>query len=429
MTVTFGVVKRIKGAYGTNSVSLIALSRIMATGLTLLTAPIIARSIGPIGRGETATALASFALIPIIISLGMPLEVRRAVAESDGSLVVRSARDICIVSFAPAAIISAALAFSVFSSMPTSVLLTAALGVFLAPLTVSWLCDQSALIARRNFRAVAAIQIAQPACYVSLISFGWVFDCVSVVYVLACNIIGTLVSFALGMWFCRVSLRGSRCSRLVFVKTSMRYYGSSLAEVASNRFDQLLVLPLIGAFGAGLYSIAVTVSSIPLSLGHALGAHFFNVGSRSDNSQLRRLSGFALRAGLLSAGIFSVFLCALVPFLVPMVFGSEFSASVPATLISLLGSVLMTSSYVGSMVLASQGKGSLMTLSQVLSLVAGLVGLYLLAPGLGAVGASVASAVGYLVLFAAVAIALRVRLRDLVPSLTDLRSVVAVLRW
>lgn len=421
-------VEKIRTIYGSNSVSLIAISRVGATALTLLSAPIIARSIGPEGRGETATALAAFALVPIIISLGIPLEIRRASVKGDDKPIIRSARDICLVLFVPAGALSALLCYFIFASMPRSVVFVAALGVLAAPITVSWLCDQSVLIARENYRGVAAIQLCQPVVYVSLIFGAMALDRISVAFVLSANLAGTLAASILGLWLCRASVRGRRTSRWSVLRAGVRYSGSAIAEAASNRFDQLLILPLIGAYGAGLYSIAVTISSIPLSVGHALGAHFFNTSARASEALLGSVSSFAIRAGLIASGAFSLVLCAVAPVLVPLVFGEEFGASTPAVLISLLGSVAMTTAYVGSMVLAAQGKGSLMTIAQLMSLTTGLIGLYSLAPHLGVVGASIASAVGYFVLLVVVICALRVRMRGLIPRADDVRSVVAILR-
>lgn len=421
-------VNKLRTIYGSNSVSLIAISRVGATVLTLLSAPIIARAIGPAGRGETATALAAFALVPIIISLGVPLEIRRASVKGNDGPIIRAARDICLVLFIPAGFISALLCYFIFASMPQSVLLVAAVGVLAAPLTVSWLCDQSVLIARESYRGVAVMQLCQPLVYVILIFAAMVVNRISVAFVLSANLAGTVATFFLGLWLCRASLRGSRRNRRSVLRGGVRYSGSAIAEAASNRFDQLLILPLIGAYGAGLYSVAVTISAIPLSIGHALGAHFFNTTARASSDLLNSVSSFALRAGFVASAAFSLALCAVAPFLVPLVFGQDFSASIPAVLVSQFGSVAMTTAYVGSMVLAAQGKGSLMTAAQLMSLVTGLIALYALAPRFGAVGASMASALGYVVLLTVVICALRVRLSALIPKVGDVRSVISTLR-
>lgn len=416
-----------RSAYLGNSVSLVAISRMVSIALTLMTAPIIARAIAPVGRGETATAIAAITIVPILVGFGLPLEMRRRSATQNSHSSVRAARDICIALFFPSALVSAILFYTVFASMPFAVAITASLGVALAPLSVSWLCDQSVLIGRGNFRAVALIQLAQPVMYVSIVALGFAFGLITVQYVIVANLAGVVSAFAVGLHVCRASFLGARDLRKSVIRGGIKYAGSSIVEASANRLDQILVLPLIGAFGAGLYSIAVTVSSIPLSIGHALGAHFFNLSARQGPSA-RSVGGDAIRSAIVLVVVFVSPIAFAVPFLVPVVFGSDFEEAVPSVLVSLIGSVFMTIAYVGSMVLAGAGRGGMMTYAQLGCLIVGISFLYLLAPIWGSLGASVASASGYLVLFVIIAVSLKVRPAELLPKVADIRYAIGVLR-
>lgn len=416
-----------RSAYLGNSVSLVAISRVVSMVLTLMTAPIIARAIAPVGRGETATAIAAITIVPILVGFGLPLEMRRRSATRNSRSSVRAARDLCVLLFFPSALVSAILFFTVFSSMPFAVAVTASVGVVLAPLSVSWLCDQSVMIGRGNFRAVALIQLAQPVMYVSIVAFGFAFGLITVQYVIVANLAGVVSAFAVGLHVCRASFLGTRDLRKSVVRGGIKYAGSSIVEASANRLDQILVLPLIGAFGAGLYSIAVTVSSIPLSIGHALGAHFFNLSARQEPSA-RSVGGDAIRSATVLVAVFVAPIALAVPFLVPVVFGSDFEQAIPSVLVSLIGSVFMTIAYVGSMVLAGAGRGGMMTYAQLGCLIVGISLLYLLAPIWGALGASVASASGYFVLFAIIVVSLKIRPSELFPKVGDIRYAIGVLR-
>src|SRR5689334_5155238 len=44
---------------------------------SFLTVPVIARAVGAEGRGETAAVVAAFVFVPVLLGLGIPLEVRR----------------------------------------------------------------------------------------------------------------------------------------------------------------------------------------------------------------------------------------------------------------------------------------------------------------------------------------------------------------
>lgn len=416
-----------RSAYLGNSVSLVAISRIVSMGLTLMTAPIIARAIAPVGRGETATAIAAITIVPIFVGFGLPLEIRRRAATRDSRSSVRAARDVCAVLFLPSALISLILFFTVFSSMPHAVAITASVGVGLAPLSVSWLCDQSVMIGRGNFRAVALIQLAQPVMYVLIVSVGFLVGVITVQYVIVANLAGVFLAFVVGLCVCRASFLGARDSRKSVVGGGVKYAGSSIVEASANRLDQILVLPLIGSFGSGLYSIAVTVSSIPLSIGHALGAHFFNLSARQEPSA-RSVGGEAIRSSIVLVSIFVAIIALTVPFLVPVIFGPDFEGAVPSVLVSLVGSLFMTIAYVGSMVLAGAGRGRTMTYAQLGCLIVGISLLYIFAPIWGALGASVASALGYFVLLVIIIVSLKVRLLEMVPRMVDVRNAMGVLR-
>ena len=67
-------------------------SRLSVAALGLISAPLIAQALGPSGRGETASALATMYLVPILLALGMPFEVRRRVLADGGMGAVRTAR-------------------------------------------------------------------------------------------------------------------------------------------------------------------------------------------------------------------------------------------------------------------------------------------------------------------------------------------------
>ncbi|WP_269747013.1 MULTISPECIES: oligosaccharide flippase family protein [unclassified Rhodococcus (in: high G+C Gram-positive bacteria)] len=410
-----------------NSVSLVAVSRLVSMFLTLLTAPLIARAIGPDGRGETATALAAFGIVPIVVGFGLPLELRRIIATQNVRSAIRASRDICFLLIFPCLIIALLLYVTIFSSMQLSVAIIASTGVALAPLCISWLCDQSVMIARENYRSVAYIQLAQPICYVGLIVIGFSVDVLTVQYVLIANICGMIVTFLVGLHVCRASFFGTRTRRRNLVRGGLKFAGSAIAETATNRLDQLLVLPLIGGFATGLYSVAVTISSIPLSIGHALGAHFFNVSAKSPVPD-RAVSGASIRLGFIAAALCAIPICVVSPVVVPLIFGDEFSAAINLVLISQGGSVMMTSAYVGSMVLAGQGEGRRMLLAQVSSLAVGIPLLFILAPQFSAIGASIASVAGYFTLLVIVSISLGIGFRDLIPRLSDVRKIIVAMR-
>lgn len=396
-------------------------ARIGAAGLALISSPVVARAIGPDGRGETAAAIALFFLVPVLLSLGLPLEVRRRAATGEGESAIRGARLIALLTTGPSLVIALVCYLTIFSGFSPEARMIASVGVLLAPLTFSWMCDMSFLVAHQRFRDVFIIQMVQPALFTFLVIGAWLAGEATTASVLLANMIGFTATFFVGLGLTRIPLRGNRSGLRQLWRSSLGYGGSAVAETASFRLDQIIVLPLIGAYEAGLYSVAATIAAIPVALGQALGAAFFTPIARSSPGGRRAIQAEATRVGIVVALASVPPAIVLSVFGIPLVFGSSFSNSVPAAVVALLGSGILLVSYVVSMALAADRKGGRMTAAQGISLGFAIILLLLLGPPLGAVGAALASSLGYLALLVILLVGLRIHPREITPAFRDLR--------
>ncbi len=59
------------------SPSIIAVTRLIVQLSPLITAPVIARELGPAGRGLYSACFAAMILAPVVLGMGLPLAVRR----------------------------------------------------------------------------------------------------------------------------------------------------------------------------------------------------------------------------------------------------------------------------------------------------------------------------------------------------------------
>ncbi|RXZ72222.1 oligosaccharide flippase family protein [Agromyces albus] len=411
--------QRVRQLFAIQSPSLIVLGRTGSAFIALATAPIVARAIGPAGRGETAAAIALYVIVPVLLAIGLPLEVRRQAATSDGHVALRTARRIVALTIIIAAPLAVGAAYTVFSGFEPEARVVAAAGIFLAPLSASWALDVGLLVAHRRYRAVFAMQVLQPLVYLVLVVIAWLFGAASVASVLAANVIGSLTTFVLGAALVRVPWRGTLAPIGATLRAGFHYVGSAIAEAASNKLDQVIALPLLGAFQAGIYSVAATIASVPLAIGQALGASHFPTIAQADGDNRKGAQSEAARAGI-AAGILSyVPAVALSVVIIPFVFGPDFVSAVPVTVVSLVGSAAMIAGYVISMALAADSKGIRMTIAQVISLGVGIGGLIVLGPLLGAIGAALASTLSYLVLLTILMAALKLPVGKLLPRGRD----------
>ncbi|PPG43388.1 lipopolysaccharide biosynthesis protein [Pseudoclavibacter sp. RFBA6] len=417
--------KKIVHLFTDDSPSLLAFSRILASGLALISAPIVARAIGPAGRGETAAAIALFHIVPVVLAFGVPLVVRRRSATTDGKQAIATARLIAIIGFVPAAAAALLVSNLLLRDFDPVSRAVATVGIAAAPMVMSWMCDIGVLIAHARYRAVFAMQIIQPVAYLTLILTVSLLGIASTATVLACYLSGLLATFVTGIVLVRGDWSGALKRLPGVTREGTKFAGAALAETASNRLDQAIALPLLGASQAGLYAVATTIVTIPLALGQALGAAYFTPIARAEAGDARRgLQQQAARSAFAIAPLAFIAMCIAAPLIVPLLFGSEFAGAVPVVWIASTGGIAMTSGYVLSMALAADGRGVRMTIAQTVGLALGLAALFALGPILGALGAAIASSLGYLLMLVMLATGLRSPVSSLIPRVADAREAI-----
>jgi O-antigen/teichoic acid export membrane protein len=381
----------------------------------------VARVLGPAGRGETAATLAVYYILPILLAFGVPIELRRRAAViGDPSPVVRTARRFSALLIAPAAVVAVVLYETLFAGFDGSARIAAAVGAALAPITVSWSLDLSVMIAQTQFRRVLILQLTQPIAYLLIVLGLVTAHRASTAGVIISNICASAATAGIALALNRASWRGESVPTRALLSGALRYAGSAAAEATSNRLDQALALPLIGAAQSGLYAIAVTVGALPLAAGQALGASYFRSLANADESRQDAFRAEAGRTGLAVGLIPALCLAIVSPFAVPLVFGHQFAPAIPSVLISLLGSIAMVAAYVTSNALAATGKGLRMTGAQTVALAVAVALLFVLGPSWGAIGAATASTASYWVLYVLLMGVSGVRGRRLVPTHRDL---------
>lgn len=419
---------RVTGSRFRESPSALIVGRLLATSLSLISAPIVSRAIGPEGRGETAAALALFLIVPVVISIGMPMEVRRLAAITETDAALRSARLVTALLTLAAVVLAIACYFSLFESFDQVARIAATVGVALSTIPASWALDVSVLIAQERFGAVALLQVIQPATYVIMIVALWMLDVATVATVLVAFTVGNVANFVAGLVLTRSPLRGEVFQCRLLLTRSLEFYAGSVAQIASTRLDQVLALPLIGAQQAGFYSVAVTVGSAPpLVLGHALAGSVFRGIARANDDERKRLETTAIRSAIALAMMCCPILAIAAYPLVPFIFGADFEDALPATFIAIAAGGAQLVCFVASSAATARGRGKLLTWAQVGGLAAGILALVPLGHIAGALGASIASAIGFTVTLLILALSLGVRLTDLAPRPADFPGSVKLL--
>jgi O-antigen/teichoic acid export membrane protein len=380
---------------GRSSPGLIMGARLAIIGLGLITAPIVARAIGPDGRGLTAAGLAAMTIAPVVMGAGLPMAVRRRAAMGDEAEIIRGARLYALLLIVPAVILGVFAHTYVLPGLHGVGGWLLVIGVAISPLYVSLLCDQSVLIVRRDYMRVAILQSLQPIANALGIVAGGLFGLLSVQWVIGSYVVATILAFSCSLLLVRVPIRGIRDSTIELVREGYSFAGSQVAETASNRLDQVIMVSVIGASGAGYYATAALIASLPIAVAHAIGAAIFRDAAVSPIDGRNHIVGSGLRASFTLGLISACGLAVVVPWGVPFVFGESFRGAVFPTLVGLFGTPAIVVGYVGTVSLGAVGRGRDMSLAQGVGLIVGMAALFPLGGAFGAAGASAASVVGY----------------------------------
>lgn len=400
----------------------ITIANILALGFSFLSVPVIARSIGVEGRGLTAAVVSAFILVPVVVGLGLPLEVRRRSARAIDEASVRGARDIAVMMTAPAALVAVLLDQLVFKELGEDIRTVAFVGIAGSAVSVLWAIDVGALVGAGRYRAVFVLRVVQPAIILVSLTPLWIARELTASVVLVVYVLSNLIAALVGSMFVRVSWRGERRRRIELARVGLTFAGSAVAESAAARFDQILVLPLIGAVQAGYYTLATSIAILPIALSHALAAKHFRDVATAAPGNIGELVARGIQECLALAVPVCLFLGLAGIWFVPMLVGEEFRPSVTVLFVLLPGAAAMSTAYLASALLAAQGRGIIMTATQLAGLAVNLILLVPLGSRFGAHGAAWASTAGYMLLVVLQLQVLKQSPTVLVPSIRAMRS-------
>jgi O-antigen/teichoic acid export membrane protein len=363
---------------------------------------ILARALGPSGRGTIAFLTVTVLVAARLANLGM--------AEATAVLVARRRDDRgallanAVVFSAASALVAAAAAclglLALGDSRPAGIG-APELAVIVLGTLVSSLGDagHSVLLGRHRLRAIALITASASWLYALLLLVTWAAVGLSV---LAAALAWAAAEGIRGAAFLGRAKRGLalRGPDVRLLGESLRFgaraWIGSLARFLNFRTDQLLLGVLASEATLGVYAVAVNASEVLLYLPAATATALLPAVARSQGAvgSDQALSAFRSAAVVTTAAMLVG--AVLGPILLPLVFGSEFADSVPPFLLLLPGALGFAATAVFSYALVGSGAPGLSSLGPVTALAVGLGLDLLLIPPFGASGAAAAASAAFL---------------------------------
>lgn len=411
-------------------------AKLVTVAVNFLVGVIIARALGPVGKGAYALVLQIVGVLVVLFGLGLNTANIYFVASGRVSARTATANSLWLLAGT--------------GSIATVICLLFIAGPFAPdpPYSLAMALVASALFASTTlFAWLGAVAVGRsglkPRAVAGMISVGvvlagatvlWRLGLLSALLVVALGVLGQSLATLAVLLFERggmLSLRPSLDALRRMVSYSARSYVVELVNYAHLRLDIILLGWLTSQAVVGVYSVGVSVAEIaryvPSVVGAALFARASQVARNEGSALSARMSRLTVPLVLASALVFAV----IGAWAVPRVFGPAFAAAIPAFLVLLPGVAAISIAEVPSSYLFS--RQVIYWRTSAVAVVVNIAVNLVLIPRFGALGAAIASTVTYTLLAGVIVHLMRresgLSLAEiLMPTLDDLRAVTRVVR-
>ncbi len=410
------------------NVNIVLVTYAIDGALALATAALVARALGPDGRGAYGLFVVSAALGQLLLGLGLGNAAIYYL--NKGQLGVRDALSAMhVVTLAGAAITAVVVA----ALMPVNFTLDVAgwnatislrgmvsggispwLFVVAVPLLLYMNLLRLLLQAQNRFIDLGVATVGQQAALLALVAIAFATGDPSpaqvVVYLLIAS--GGAAVYAL----LRIGVSNIDLAQIVRprIETLRRLAGFGVQGEAGNvlqalnyRLDQYILRGFESLAAVGIYAVATSMTESVFILANAVALVLMPRLTSADPAEAARLAPVAARNTMLIAAGGALALAISAPLLLPAVFGDTFDASVRPLWWLLPGTVALTGSKVLTGYIFSQGRPFVNTMITFVSLVVTLAANISLIPAFGASGAAAASSLAYTAHFCAALYAYR----------------------
>ncbi|WFG44927.1 lipopolysaccharide biosynthesis protein [Pseudonocardia alni] len=383
------------------AVLLMTASSVLTPAVGLLTQPMLAQALGVEGRGQMAAALAPSLLVVSVATFGLPEALTYYIAKKP-EITGRALRSAMLVSVL-LGLVCLGLTYLVLPFLSAGDPLVADLTLLAVALTVPAMAIgalRGAAMGRQMWGTVAVERLVSTVSRLVIFLVLWpmgLLDPVAAVAVTAAAPIWSGVVF----WRLLLPDRQHRTrpppdaiTRKI-LSFGVRIWFGAVASMLLSRFAQVLMAPLSDLVQLGLFTVATTVSDLPLVIAMAIQGALFGVSSQlNDAGKLTQSARLTLLASLLGC----TGLALTVPFWLAPLFGAEFGDALVPTLLLLLSALICTPGLLAATGVSAWGRPGLRSIGLTVTLVVNGALFLVLVPTSGAVGASLASVVGNVVL-------------------------------
>jgi O-antigen/teichoic acid export membrane protein len=372
---------------------------------------VLARTIGPSGNGHFALLVTLTGVIAMVVSLGLAAAITYEVSRRRWSVKRAFGR-----SYAAAALLGFVgilgglgifgLAHkTVFGGISTELALVALASL---PPVLAYQFADAIMLARERYESYAGLEISHSLTLLIVgatlaLGFGLAG---AVIGLPAAAVVGALV----GAWLLvRETRRDTGAEGTESLRPALRFglqsWAGNLLQQINYRFDVLILGGFASARAVGVYSIALTLTSIAWVLPQALQTVLFpRTASLAASTLAREVSpeeadeavARAIRHGVLLTIPTALFVIGLLTIAVPVLYGRRFHETIVLGFIMLPGVLFLGVAKILAAAIAGRGKPRYTLYSSLISVPLTLGLYFALIPMAGARGAALGSCISYL---------------------------------
>ena len=394
---TFGLPKTLH-AFGVN---------IFLLPLGIATSVLIARSVGPAGKGSLDLIIATAALLAMVLSLSLPQGVTFIVAQGKVATSV-IASQLVLVSILQAIIALIVLLLLTFTDYFHLFLPNWGLWIVAGVVVYVWI-DMLAKFWAAILTGQQQIAIVNNSEFVGRVSqFVGLFILVGVLYLTGRQLsVGFLFLVALAAaTLINILLLLSLAPKFHFSRdlTALRgaldfavpCYAANVAQFLNYKLDVFVVGFFAGAASVGRYTLAVSLGQLLWLMSNSVASVLLpKVAASTDDGGSIRHTVRVTRLSLWATAVCGLALAVLATQAIPLLYGEAFRPSVMALVWLLPGIVIFSVANVLAAYIAGIGKPKLNLLVSGISLIVTISLDLVLIPNLNIVGAAIASTVSY----------------------------------
>jgi len=405
------------------------------SGLTLVAnlvaGVVIARSLGPDGRGITVALVTVTQLAGFLFAMGVAQSLSYFISRrpEDGPTLLTTWVLMLIPLTAVAIALSELLLPTIFATDGGQAVSIGRWFMFSIVLVVGLELTYGLLLGTHDFVVYNVLRFAQPVIVaVAFVVLWWLDELtVEVAMIVATAATGAVLIVALARAVGRIGVAAPNPRLgLTTLWYGVRGQGSTVAANVTARLDVAMLPAFVTAANVGLYSVATNVSLIVYQLSNTFAGLVLPAAARDPERGPAKVIG-SLWASLVVGGALALGLAVLARPLLALVYGDDFSDAAEPLLLILPGAVLFAGSSILGAGIYAAGRPFTATLTQLLGMVVTVIGLFAFLGTGGITAAALVSSVSYAVVFFAALIAYQrvtgVPWREFVPTPTRVRAI------